>query len=384
MKKLEGRSGNYSSIDAADRMVAAPENSTSNQIDIEVGIPIISEASVGSSISHNSCSTFPDHMSSFTSCRSLPIHFNDHYQSFNLDKVIPAGVKDEVGRHQTVQNAYLESYSGCHISGTSTSTFADNVVASVTQPKSKYGFDDPFLSLGKVYSSCTKNKAKGQPLPRNSLYMSTFSSKKQMVKYEMHDLAVANSSNEASIGIYSRLAEYDCQGVYKEEKETDIDSHSYVRGCQQNGTSMLQHVPASIDEHSVEVKDIRVGRSAAYNGYPHFKSICIEDKDQGSFVRTDVAAIFPSNLSAESTQSNSMNCRYQVDDDADICIIEEMSHPAPSNQSILAGKFPIPPKPDTLYDSRHHFRLEGSFKPRSEQKFPPEVSTLQVRLGCLS
>lgn len=61
-------------------------------------------------------------------------------------------------------------------------------------------------------------------------------------------------------------------------------------------------------------------------------------EDMEAEIKTRSMASHLLKLSPESIQSNSSDCKSHVDDEPDICILEDISQPARSNQSLVLGK----------------------------------------------
>ncbi|KAK3433163.1 hypothetical protein EUGRSUZ_D00684 [Eucalyptus grandis] len=64
---------------------------------------------------------------------------------------------------------------------------------------------------------------------------------------------------------------------------------------------------------------------------------CSKSESSSTLTKPNNIASRSSSFSPESTESSSIDCRSRGDDDPDICIIEEMSHPAPTPQSVAPG-----------------------------------------------
>lgn len=64
---------------------------------------------------------------------------------------------------------------------------------------------------------------------------------------------------------------------------------------------------------------------------------CIKSESFSTLTKPNNIASQSSSFSPESTESSSIDCRSRGDDDADICVIEEMSHPAPTPRSVSPG-----------------------------------------------
>ncbi|KAF8031266.1 hypothetical protein BT93_D0459 [Corymbia citriodora subsp. variegata] len=64
---------------------------------------------------------------------------------------------------------------------------------------------------------------------------------------------------------------------------------------------------------------------------------CIKSESSSTLTKPNNIVSRSSSFSPESTESSSIDCRSRGDDDSDICIIEEMSHPAPIPQSVAPG-----------------------------------------------
>lgn len=400
--KSETGNGNGSAVDTTMEFFGATENSSCKQTSMILGTPVKDEACIESSTSHYPSATFEDHISHLTDHR-LPVHYNsDCHQAFLFHKEMSAGIKDEARVHYP-EKTYITGNSGYERSGPKISSgILTTDVSDVVGPDSKYEFGDAFLVLDGGCSTGLNNETKEQPFSWGSLYESTFSSNNQVVKDERRDLTVPSSNiylnSGATVMNNFSFSETRHVGVKNEDREIDLAKNS-KEACypgnvikedgssskllQAIGTHILRRVPASLHQHHAKEKDRRVGMAAPNNSS---QNSCIDEehlgtntKSSGMFVLPNVTNTTPSNCSPESTQSNSVDCRSQVDDESDICIIEEMSHPAPTIRSVIPGKSMKVPKPSNFYESCHYSGLGGSrIKAHSERSVL--LVAAQVRL----
>ncbi|KAJ6999749.1 hypothetical protein NC653_010483 [Populus alba x Populus x berolinensis] len=95
---------------------------------------------------------------------------------------------------------------------------------------------------------------------------------------------------------------------------------------------------------------------------------CGKDEKQGLPVQSKALGSQLSIVSPESIQSNSSGSKSHVDDDPDICILDDISQPARSNQCFAPSKPIVPLQHPTYNDSLHHSTVEGTrFKANDEQ-----------------
>jgi hypothetical protein len=95
---------------------------------------------------------------------------------------------------------------------------------------------------------------------------------------------------------------------------------------------------------------------------------CGKDEKQGLPIHSKALGSHLSIVSPESIQSNSSGSKSHVDDDPDICILDDISQPARSNQCFAPSKPIVPLQHPTYNDSLHHSTVEGTrFKANDEQ-----------------
>ncbi|XP_039049742.1 helicase-like transcription factor CHR28 isoform X1 [Hibiscus syriacus] len=121
---------------------------------------------------------------------------------------------------------------------------------------------------------------------------------------------------------------------------------------------------------------------------------CSEDEKQSTLMPS--RSIDLSKVSPESIHSNSSDCRSHVDGDPDICILEDISQPARSNQSMVLVK-KTPSLPNSAFSNPHHYSgmggirfkgnderqifrvaLQGLSQPKSEASPPDGVLTVPL------
>ncbi|CAK7350660.1 unnamed protein product [Dovyalis caffra] len=88
--------------------------------------------------------------------------------------------------------------------------------------------------------------------------------------------------------------------------------------------------------------------------------ICAKDEKQGIPIQSKALGSHLSIVSPESIQSNSSGSKSHVDDDPDICILDDISQPACPNQSFATRKPLVPLQRPTYNDSLHHSAVEGT------------------------
>uniref|UniRef100_A0A2P2KS54 Uncharacterized protein LOC105649495 n=1 Tax=Rhizophora mucronata TaxID=61149 RepID=A0A2P2KS54_RHIMU len=81
---------------------------------------------------------------------------------------------------------------------------------------------------------------------------------------------------------------------------------------------------------------------------------CIRYEREGREMQPSLRGSHLSSVSPESIQSNSSGSKSHVDDDADICILDDTSQPAYSNQSLQLGKV-IDPLQNSAYSQSLHY-----------------------------
>ncbi|MBA0568645.1 hypothetical protein Golob_006123 [Gossypium lobatum] len=116
---------------------------------------------------------------------------------------------------------------------------------------------------------------------------------------------------------------------------------------------------------------------------------CFQDERENKFIPSRSMGL--SKVSPESIHSNSSDCRSHVDDDPDICILEDISQPARSNQSLVLVK-KTSSLPNTTSSTQLHnpgtggIRLKGNdeqliFRVALQCRFPDENGLQDRCLG---
>ncbi|XP_059440688.1 helicase-like transcription factor CHR28 isoform X6 [Corylus avellana] len=104
----------------------------------------------------------------------------------------------------------------------------------------------------------------------------------------------------------------------------------------------------------------------------------VKDESEGRLVQSMTTGFHFSEVSPELNCKNLLD-ESHVEDDSDICIIEDMSHPPPTNHSPTTGNTLVTSQHSTFSDSSHYMGVGGPrFKARDERLI------LQVALQDLS
>lgn len=105
----------------------------------------------------------------------------------------------------------------------------------------------------------------------------------------------------------------------------------------------------------------------------------IKDEKEGKLIQPKYMGSYPSKVSPESIQSNSLDHRTHIDDDSDICILEDISEPARSNSSSMLGKSFA--SVHHYSDSIHNTGVAGMKIRTNDERLIFRVA-LQVSLPC--
>ncbi|KAJ6728636.1 TRANSCRIPTION TERMINATION FACTOR 2-RELATED [Salix koriyanagi] len=106
---------------------------------------------------------------------------------------------------------------------------------------------------------------------------------------------------------------------------------------------------------------------------------CGEDEEPGISFPYRAPGSHLSIVSPESIESNSSGSKSHVDDDPDICILDDISQPAFSNQPFASIKPTVPLQQPTYNDPLHHSAVEGT-----RLRVNDERHVLQVALQDLA
>lgn len=94
---------------------------------------------------------------------------------------------------------------------------------------------------------------------------------------------------------------------------------------------------------------------------------CVKDESEGRLVQSMTTGFHFSEVSPELNCKNLLD-KSHVEDDSDICIIEDMSHPPPTNHSPTTGNTLVTSQHSTFSDSSHYTGVGGPrFKARDER-----------------
>jgi hypothetical protein len=106
---------------------------------------------------------------------------------------------------------------------------------------------------------------------------------------------------------------------------------------------------------------------------------CGKDEELGIPIQSKALGSHLSIVSPESIESNSSGSKSHVDDDPDICILDDISQPAYSNQSFASIKSIVPLQRPTYNDSPHHSAVEGTRFRANDERLVLRVA-LQVSI----
>ncbi|XP_031395304.1 helicase-like transcription factor CHR28 isoform X2 [Punica granatum] len=339
-------------------------------------VPLQGGALFESSMCHNYTTIFGDRLPPFVDPQRIPLHHADSYQSFPSNTNMFSATKNERGTFQAEEGANLASEAGSERWGNTSTSFSEILPDDVsgTMGYDLNEFDYHFPLMGGSYSSAADNEVLEQPLTWNSLYTSTWSSNKPVVTDEdivRKSYSVADEKSGVTMDVNPspflvspfttlqplrdlKKAEEEGMGKPPKRARDDIDGFTYRSPMEDRN-----------------LKKEFSGQFAACSQPPAFINKPLSGiKDESSSTSLQLgstATHHPSNCSPESTQSNMVDCRSHAEDESDICIIEEMSHPAPSNQS---GKLTIFQNRSTLSDSHHHtgVGVAGRLRTNSERQ----------------
>lgn len=94
---------------------------------------------------------------------------------------------------------------------------------------------------------------------------------------------------------------------------------------------------------------------------------CVKDESEGRLVQSTTTGFHFSEVSPELNCKNFLD-KSHVEDDSDICIIEDMSHPPPANRSPTTGNSLVTSQHSTFSDSSQYMGVGGPrFKARDER-----------------
>ena len=105
----------------------------------------------------------------------------------------------------------------------------------------------------------------------------------------------------------------------------------------------------------------------------------IKDEKEGKLIQPKSNGSYLSKVSPESIQSNSLDHRLHIDDDTDICILEDISEPARPNSSLLLGKSVV--STQRYSDSPYSTGVAGMRIRTNDERLIFRVA-LQVSLPC--
>ncbi|XP_031262898.1 helicase-like transcription factor CHR28 [Pistacia vera] len=194
----------------------------------------------------------------------------------------------------------------------------------------------------KRQSGCVKDEGNGELIASRSTISGSVELVDEVVSRNSsyHDGGnFFDYSKQLSTGVAPTLSSQKNVVHAKEEKEGMIIESKRARLCQEtiNGSSARP----LIDGGDL---NLRLNSSGQY--FPGAQASVLNKKQLSCFKEEkEVELIKPRSMgsnipkvSPESIHSNSSDCKSLVDDDLDICILEDISQPARSNQSVVLGK----------------------------------------------
>ncbi|KAG6638596.1 hypothetical protein I3843_10G045400 [Carya illinoinensis] len=224
---------------------------------------------------------------------------------------------------------------------------------------------------------------------------SYISSKEQATypKDEVTDELMAPSSHsfEAFDEAYNFFVDRDLNQSFGNLHSTSSQKHNHIKYEKEDiiiASKRSRHSPDSANEISSEA-DIDGGYLSLSASELYFPGVqpstsskmlfdCIKDESEGKMVGSKSMG---SNFSEVWTDLNckDFSDKSHVEDDSDICIIEDMSHPPPTNRSLANGNSIITSQPSTFSNALHYTGVGGTrLKTRDERL------VLQVALQDLS
>ncbi|XP_065877305.1 helicase-like transcription factor CHR28 [Euphorbia lathyris] len=320
---------------------------------------------MGPPIDSNSDDTFFDCLPSFGD------DFNFEFMPSNVDHM--AINKDSVGEFQ--------SESSCSASEISMFDYADTKRLNITNETSNC------MSLG------------GGNFPSNAADDRLLNDKPSGIKFtclrsalEMHDAALENAKTRKVVA---------CRSMMYNPDEMTHEAVNHISSCtdesnlvQEESRQSFSGVSSSLlsQKNSVCMKDekrdkfsasritqvqgntgkiprdgVHVNVNASKRRFAHVEEsninkkprICIKDERHSNLIPPKCLSHL-SSISRESIQSNFSGSSSHVDDDPDICILEDISQPARLNQSLAHGKTSAPPQRSAYGDSVHYALAQRS------------------------
>lgn len=213
---------------------------------------------------------------------------------------------------------------------------------------------------------------------------SYISSKEQATypKDEVTDELMAPSSHsfEAFDEAYNFFVDRDLNQSFGNLHSTSSQKHNHIKYEKEDiiiASKRSRHSPDSANEISSEA-DIDGGYLSLSASELYFPGVqpstsskmlfdCIKDESEGKMVGSKSMG---SNFSEVWTDLNckDFSDKSHVEDDSDICIIEDMSHPPPTNRSLANGNSIITSQPSTFSNSLHYTGVGGTrLKTRDER-----------------
>lgn len=145
-------------------------------------------------------------------------------------------------------------------------------------------------------------------------------------------------SGQSFIGLSPSLLSQNQVVHAKEEHEDLILESKRARVCQEICDGSSSRSPIDGRHLSLNLNGSRQYFPYAQPSTLNKKELDGVKEDMEAEIKTRSMASHLLKLSPESIQSNSSDCKSHVDDEPDICILEDISQPARSNQSLVLGK----------------------------------------------
>lgn len=350
-----------------------------------LGVSLQGGAFAESSMCHNYSTTSRDHLSPFDDSQWISLRHDDSWQGSTLNTDILTGLEDERGMFCT-EGASFPSEVGSERWRSTSTSFLENLPADDTGIMG-YGWNEleyHFPVMGGSYSAGADTEALEQPNTWSSLYASTLSSEQPIItdgdiagksSYSADEKSGVTRGGKALLPLISSFPLSQQLKVHKEIEEEDMARPS--KRARDNADGFAYG-------YSMEDRNLKTGfpgqflASSQSLAFSNRSSSCVKDESSSTaYQPSGIASYHPSNCSPESTQSNTNNCRSHVEDESDICIIEEMSHPAPTNQYAKA----ITSHNRSTFSDSHYYSGVGVPRPRTNSEQQIFRVALQVRLA---
>ncbi|KAK4754431.1 hypothetical protein SAY87_002535 [Trapa incisa] len=369
ISEVENCEGNNGSL--MDSMSLGAHGSNSFREHQHLGVASLAGASVEPSMFHNFGTILEDHLLPCVGSHLVPFH-DDSYQSFPLIANMPTSLKDERRIH-TDQGSNIVYDAGIERWGSTSTSFSEILPADsgvMGNGWNEHGYH--FSSMDKSDLAGPTNEELELPLSWSSLYVSTLSDTEPIVGFVDENPCISKDIKLSS-SLISPLTSTHHVRVNKKMEGNDLEKPS--KRVRDDAYGFMHGY--SLDDINLKTEFQGQFLACAQSVFTNKSFGCIKDEGSSTSIQPNGTVGHPSNCSPESAQSNIIDCRSHVDDMSDICIIEEMSHPAPLNQfgmpspALLnqSGKSNISYKRSMLSESQHYSGVgNSSLKTNSERQ----------------